>query len=387
MNKNLNNNYYIGLISGTSMDAIDCVLVEINSSNNVNLIDVLSYDIPEDIYNNLYKLINNNPENNHNYNKFDLINLIYQTDTKLGEVFANAVLKLIHKAKINPEQIKAIGSHGQTIYHKPEKPNSFTVQIGNPNTIAAKTNITTIANFRNIDLAYGGQGAPLVPIFHQEVFMHKVKNRVIVNIGGLANITYLNPTENIVLGFDTGPGNTLLDLWFKKNNLNNLNNYDLNGDFAKSGNLIENLLNIFLDDPYFKIKPPKSTGREYFNLNWLEKKLKLFNDCTAQDIQRTLLELSVTSITNHITKYCPNTHEVYFCGGGVHNKFLMQKLSESLDKKFHGTTDKLNIPADWVEAMTFAYLAYKNINQQPLDLRKITGSTVNKCILGAVYYS
>lgn len=368
------------------MDAIDCVLTEIKNNKvnlKVNLLDSLSYPIPKHLYEKLYELVNNDPKNNQNYNKFDLINLLFKTDSELGEVFANSVLEIISKNNLSPNQINAIGSHGQTIYHNPTNPNSFTLQIGNPHVIAAKTKIKTIANFRNIDIAYGGQGAPLVPVFHKEVFMHKSNIRAIINLGGIANITYLNSIENKVIGFDTGPGNTLLDIWYQKNNSVDHCSYDKNGNFAKSGKVNHELLNRFLDDPYFYLPPPKSTGREYFNQKWLNK----FNitEISASDIQRTLLELTAITISQQILKFCPNVDEVFFCGGGVHNTFLMQSM-KSLVNNFTGTTCDLNIPSDWVEAMAFAYFAYKNINKQAVNLKNITGSNSENCILGSAYY-
>jgi len=379
-----NNNLYIGLMSGTSMDGIDCVLTEI-INNKVNLIDSLNQPIPKNLYKKLYELVNNEPEKNQNYNKFDLINLLFKTDAELGEVFANAVLEIISKNNLSSSQIAAIGSHGQTIYHNPSKPNGFTLQIGNPHVISAKTKITTISNFRNLDIAYGGQGAPLVPIFHKEVFMDKSKIRAIINIGGIANITYLNPIENKVIGFDTGPGNTLLDVWYQKYNTDKSNLYDTDGDFAKSGKVNHELLNIFLDDPYFYLSPPKSTGREYFNQQWLNKYIQVFNKSSPEDIQRTLVELTAITISQQISKFCPNVDEIYFCGGGIHNKLLMQRIKILLNN-FSGTTCDLNIPADWVEAMAFAYFAYMNINKIPVNLKDITGSSSVNSILGSTSY-
>lgn len=380
MEKNLHKNLYIGLMSGTSMDAIDCALVDINEKN-VLLIDAINLPIPENIYSKLNELV----INNNIYDKNYLLNLIYQTDSELGDIFADAVLKILSKNNISFSEIKAIGSHGQTIFHNPNKKNGFTLQIGNPNNIAARTKINTIANFRNIDIAFGGQGAPLVPVFHKDVFMSNSKTRVIVNLGGIANISYLDHRNNKVIGFDTGPGNTLLDIWYQKNNPNKFK-YDKYGSFAKSGKVNNNLLNVFLDDSYFYLNPPKSTGREYFNHNWLNIILKNFSSIAPEDVQRTLTELTAITISQQILKFCPNTDEVYFCGGGVHNTFLMQRI-KSLINNYEGLTDELLIPADWVEAIAFAYFAYKNVNQIPTDLRSITGSSSEKCILGSVYYS
>lgn len=379
-----NNNYYIGLISGTSMDAIDCVLTEINN-NQIRLIDSLSYPIPNKLYEKLNELVKNDSENNQNYNKFELIKLLYKTDAELGEVFANSVLEILSKNNLSSHQITAIGSHGQTIYHEPTKPHGFSLQIGNPHVIAAKTKIQTISNFRSLDIAYGGQGAPLVPIFHKEVFMDKTKVRAIVNIGGISNITFLNHSEEKILGFDTGPGNTLLDLWFKKNNPDSKYEYDKDGDFANLGKVNNELLTLFLDDPYFYLPPPKSTGREYFNLDWLNKFSFAFNEINSKDIQRTLVELTALTINNQILKFCPNVNEVYICGGGVHNKLLINRI-KNLVNKYSGTTCNLNVPADWVEAMAFAYFSYKNINKQTVNLKNITGSSSDNCILGSANY-
>ena len=221
--------------------------------------------------------------------------------------------------------IRAIGSHRQTIRHHPAR--QFTIQIGDPNIIAAETGVTTVADFRRRDVAHGGQGAPLVPAFHQHVFANKGTNRIIVNIGGIANITIL-PTNGKVFGFDTGPGNTLLDAWIEKHLQLT---HDKNGDWAAQGNVHPDILNNLLNDPFFKIVPPKSTGREYFNLHWLEKYLP--KDISAVDVQATLVELTACSIIDTISQHLTEG-EILVCGGGVHNAFLMSRL-KSLAKNFY----------------------------------------------------
>lgn len=363
------NKLYIGLMSGTSLDGIDAVLAD------------FSHPQP--------KLIANH------YNKFapelrqtilslchpgaDEINRLGELDVILGKHFAATVKTLLQKNNLSSNIIRAIGSHGQTIRHHPER--QFTLQIGDPNIIAAETGITTIADFRRRDVALGGQGAPLVPAFHQAVFAKQNANRVILNIGGIANITLLpkKPSSFTVLGFDTGPGNTLLDAWTEKHLQQP---FDKNGEWAAQGKINIALLKILLADNFFKLEPPKSTGREYFHLNWLEKHFSASEN--PVDIQTTLTELTAQTIINAIKKYFSDG-EILVCGGGMHNLFLINRLRE-LAKNFSiESTEKYGIHPNWVEATAFAWLAKQTCEGRPGNLASVTGAT-KEAILGGIYY-
>ncbi len=367
-------NLYIGLMSGTSVDNIDAALVDF-SHQQAKLMAHHSLAIPADITKALREF--NTPGNNE-------IDTMGQLDIVVGKLFAEAVLALLKQTDIKPSQIIAIGSHGQTIRHRPNFPTPFTLQIGDPNTIATLTGITTVADFRRKDMALGGQGAPLLPAFHAAFMRSNHINRIVLNLGGIANITVL-PTDvtQQVTGFDTGPANGLLDLWIQKNK--NLP-YDKNGEWAKQGKVIENLLEQFLADPYFKKLPPKSTGKEYFNLAWLENYLSL-NKYDAASIQRTLLELTAQSIFAAIQNYTQLTAgEIVVCGGGAHNQFLLERL-QTLASHFKVISSQtLGIDPNWVEAMGFAWFATQTLERKPSNLPSVTGAR-ELAVLGGVYYS
>lgn len=296
---------------------------------------------------------------------------------QLAELYAQTVNQLLQKASIDKQQITAIGSHGQTIRHRPEL--GFTMQIGNPALLTELTGIKVVADFRSRDVAAGGQGAPLVPAFHHGVFANPRMNRVIVNIGGIANLSYL-PATGTVIGFDSGPGNMLMDAWCNKHFGKP---YDQDGEWAASGKLIPALLEKWTTHPYFQLPPPKSTGRDLFNLSWLQQ---FVENHQAQDIQRTLLEFTALTISNAIRDYCPHTEEIYLCGGGAHNHALFQCLQHLLHPVKIGVTDELGIAVNWVEAAAFAWLARQTILQQPGNLPAVTGARGLR-VLGAVYAS
>lgn len=277
---------YIGAMSGTSMDAVDAVLVELNDAS-VKLITTHSQALPTKLKNELIALCT--PSENE-------INRMGSLDIQVAEIFATTISHLLQKTDLTAKDIRAIGSHGQTVRHEPNGEFPFTLQIGDPNVLAEKTGITTIADFRRRDIAAGGQGAPLVPAFHNKAFRKAGEDRIVLNIGGIANITWLPADLNLpVIGFDTGPGNTLLDAWVFKNLQKT---YDEDGDWAKKGHIDSALLKTLLADPYFAKAPPKSTGREYFNLQWLASHLP--SQFTPQDIQATLCELTAVTISEAI---------------------------------------------------------------------------------------
>lgn len=365
--------YYIGVMSGTSMDSIDAALV-LFENKKIKLIDTLSIEIPVAIKTSLNILLRN--EN-------IPLKLFGEMDTRMGKLFASAVLQLLKKTKKNPSEITAIGSHGHTLYHHPNGDNPFTIQIGDPNIIAAHTNITTISDFRRRDMALGGQGAPLVPAFHEALFGRKKHDQYIVNIGGIANVTFLpNDKSKPVIGFDTGPGNTLLDLWHQKHQGKPI---DFNGAWARNGAIIPELLAIFLADPYFKKSAPKSTGREYFNLNWLDKTLTQYgkNIC-PEDVQATLTELTAQSIMVSISHAHTHTHTI--CGGGAYNTYLMERLGAHCADSPVQSTESIGIDPKWIEAMAFSWLAKQTMEKKPGNLPSVTGAT-KETILGGVTWS
>jgi len=354
------------------MDAIDAALINIDEKEKLTVVNYIQCFYPEDLRGIIRGLSANST-----------LNDISKMDIKLGYVFADAALEVIKQSRIKAGDIHAIGHHGQTIFHLPDEKEKRTLQIGDANTIAYKTGIMTIADFRRMDMAAGGQGAPLTPAFHAWQFRTDHANRIILNIGGIANITVLPADKNLaVRGFDTGPGNGLLDDWI---HLHLDMAMDKNGQWASTGVVDSDLLELLMADPYFSLATPKSTGRDYFNLNWLNILLQQFNKTiTAQDVQATLLELTVNSISNAINTSAPDTTEVYVCGGGAHNKTMMDRLKLLMQEKEIASTEKLGINPDAVEAIAFAWLAHCRINNIPVQLKTITGAEKD-ILLGAVY--
>lgn len=367
----MNSNYYIGIMSGTSMDGIDSTVVSFENEKP-KLIGTHATPISTELKSTLLTLCQG---------KQIEIQLLGETDTQLGLLFSENILQLLKKTGISASDVIAIGSHGQTIYHHPNATYPFTLQIGDPNIIAAKTGITTVADFRRRDIALGGQGAPLVPAFHDYLFGREKTDQYVVNIGGMANITYLPSDKNKpIAGFDTGPGNTLLDLWHEKHRETPI---DVNGEWARSGKLHTELLACFLNDPYFAKKPPKSTGREYFNSHWLDQKLKSFGRTVQpNDIQATLTELTAQTIANAIT----HTHTIWVCGGGAYNTFLMERLSVNCKNSKIFSTDAIGIAPQWIEATAFAWLAKQTIQKKPGNCPSVTGAR-SASILGAIYHA
>lgn len=367
--------HYIGLMSGTSADGVDAVLVNFDA-DIPKLLDSLYIPYNSDIRTRILNLCH--PAENE-------IQRLGELDNILAKIFADAVMQLLAKQKIHYKNILAIGSHGQTIRHFPQLPHPFTLQIGDPNIIAALTQITTIADFRRKDMALGGQGAPLVPLFHQYIFASEKINRIIVNIGGIANITCLIPNAPF-LGFDTGPGNVLIDSWAQQHLSMPC---DKDGAWAAQGEINHQFLKHLLGDPYFQLSPPKSTGRELFNLHWLENKLKNFSTTLSTiDVQATLTQLTAQSIINAIRLHCTNCTrgELIICGGGAHNQTLMKMLNKLAAPDFIvNTTAQYGIDPDWIEAMAFAWLAKQTLHRQPGNHPAITGAK-QFAVLGGIYW-
>ncbi|MFK5895337.1 MAG: anhydro-N-acetylmuramic acid kinase [Pseudomonadota bacterium] len=379
--------FYLGVMSGTSLDAIDCALVEFNSTQHFKLVHQYSHPIPENYRSKLFSLTQSQANE---------INLLVEMDVKLGELIATTCIETLKQAGLKANQITAIGSHGQTIRHYPQGNYTSSLQIGDANIICERTEITTIADFRRRDMAAGGQGAPLVPPFHANAFQHQNQPRCVVNIGGIANITCL-PADNhslatastlnstTVTGYDSGPGNTLMDLWCKKH----LNcQYDKNGAYAASGFIIPELLQEMLKDSYFSMDFPKSTGREYFGENWINKlnleNIDLANPQSKLNILATLTELTACTIANEINFAIPNCELVLLCGGGVKNNFLIERLKQHLPEKQIKPTDFYGIPAQWIESMAFAWLAKQTYEGLNGNLPSVTGAK-HAVILGAIY--
>jgi len=362
--------YYIGLMSGTSMDGVDAVLVEF-SHGKPRLVASHDQPIPSALLAKLHTLANPMTGD---------INLLGQCDRACGELFALASLNLLKLANIAPEEVIAIGSHGQTVRHMPNGEHPFTIQIGDANVIAALTNIDTIADFRRKDMALGGQGAPLVPAFHQQLFSGESTSRVILNIGGIANITWLPAHSNEIKGFDTGPGNTLLDYWFSQHHQQT---YDNGGQWASQGSYCPALLAKMLQHPYFNQAAPKSTGRELFNPQWLSNHLEQFSALSPPDIQATLAQLTAESIGRDIEQLSP-TAQVYLCGGGIFNLDLVARLKARLPKATIASSAQLGLAPQWVEGIAFAWLAYCHIERQPANLPQVTGAS-RQAVLGALF--
>ena len=357
-------------MSGTSVDGVDCVLVQFQG-DQPKLIASHFEPIEPGLREDILQLCSG--ENNG-------LELYGNTDVAIGQLFAKAALTLLANEEIERTAIRAIGSHGQTVFHHPQGDTRFTLQIGDPNSIAQLSGITTIADFRRRDMAAGGEGAPLAPVLHRNCFQSASSDRVVLNVGGIANITVLNK-DGTCLAFDTGPANVLMDYWTGKHQQKN---YDKNGDWAASGNIIQPLLKLLLDEPYFSRATPKSTGRELFNGLWLEEKLqKLGLDLAITDVQATLLRFTIDSIVNGIRK-TSQPAEVYVCGGGVHNNAFMDDLQVQLSDCNVLSTAKLGIDPDWVEAIAFAWMAKQTSEGRTIDTTPFTGAS-QATVLGGIY--
>jgi len=373
----MSTHYYIGLMSGTSLDAVDAALISIGNEQ-IRLEHALSTPLPANLKAQILELCAGTSNE---------IELLGQVDRELGSLFASAALNLCQAAGVSPTNITAIGSHGQTVRHRPPDKQraadaAFSLQIGDPNTITELTGITTVADFRRRDIAAGGQGAPLVPAFHAAAFSQIGHERVIVNIGGMANISLLK-ADGEIFGFDTGPGNVLMDSWIKHCHGQA---FDRDGEWAQSGTLNQQLLNTLLNDPYYAVLGPKSTGREQFNLAGLLSILERLDDISPKDVQATLLELTAHSICAAIDQCSQGRGEVFICGGGSANLALCSRIQSLLPNQKLATTDMLGIHPDWVEAAAFAWLAKQSIAGLAGNVPAVTGAKGAR-ILGAIYPS
>jgi anhydro-N-acetylmuramic acid kinase len=367
--------YFLGLISGTSADGIDAALLRVEPRLEVVAARTSAY--PAAVRERVIALATSRAS--------IALDDYGRLDVEIGECFAAAALALLREAGIDPAQVDAIGSHGQTVCHRPGGAHPFTLQIGDASVIAEHTGILTVADFRRADVAAGGQGAPLLPALHAAVFADAAIPRAILNLGGIANLSVLGDGHD-VLGFDTGPANCLLDAWAARH-LGSAR--DEGGAWARSGHVDADLLAHWLGEAYFAAPPPKSTGREVFNLDWLDA--RLLTAAAPADVQATLLRLSARTIADAVRRYGRGAREVYACGGGVHNSALMDALRSEFAALGPGpsalafdTTAALGLDPDFVEAAGFAWLAHARLAGEPGNLPSVTGARGPR-VLGGVY--
>jgi anhydro-N-acetylmuramic acid kinase len=361
---------YIGLISGTSADGIDAALVRFEQ-DRPHLIHALTHPWPDTLRTQILRVAQDETH-------LDL-DAYGRLDVAIGRTFAQATQNLLEHSGTRASAVRAIGSHGQTIRHRPAGEFPFTLQIGDASVIAERSGIDVVADFRRADVAAGGQGAPLLPAVHAMLLAHSGHTRIVLNLGGIANITVLS-ADGRVSGFDTGPANGLMDAWCLRHRGEA---FDRDGAFAANGKVSEVLLAQLLSDPYFALLPPKSTGREHFHLAWLDAQLSGFSLSPA-DIQATLLELTARSVADAIERHADDAVDVLICGGGVHNATLVQRLRQLLKPRDLGSTAAHGVDPDYLEATAFAWLARQRLLGLPGNLPAVTGARGLR-VLGAVY--
>lgn len=371
--------YFLGLMSGTSLDGLDVALVTIDHLGAIALVDYACFGLPDEQKRQLAQL---------SLAQQSEVDTIGHLAIELAKFSAHACLSLLANNQVSADKVTAIGCHGVTIRHRPQHQHAFSWQLTDPNTLAALTQIDVIADFRGMDMAVKGQGAPLVPKFHQAVWAqyqqskptHLAQDAIIVNLGGIANISVLSQRLG-VLGYDTGPANTLMDLWCQRHTGNS---YDHGGTWAASGQEQPALLSAMLAEPYFALPYPKSTGKETFNASWLESHLNDFEHSFAeQDVQATLLALTAHSLADQLALF--NISNIYLCGGGAENSTLVAKLQQLLPHCRLSSSQELGIAADSMEAMAFAWLAYCRVNRLPANVPSVTGA--NKAVVLGAWYS
>jgi len=367
----MNDELIIGMLSGTSRDGVDAVLVNF-SHDSMDILHASCTPYPPAIKLTLDQLLATGAAPSK-----DVAELL---DDNLGRFFARVAQNLVHDAGMEMRDIRAIGSHGQNVWHQPRSKNPLSIQLGRGGLIARNTSTTVVTDFRSADLEAGGQGAPLAPLFHQKLFHSEKEDRAILNIGGIANLTTL-PAKGAVTGFDCGPGNCLMDVW---TNRHLQKEYDDNGRWATKGELIPDLLSRMLTDPYFNQPPPKSTGLEHFNMTWLENML---GDSALKevDVQTTLAELTAISIAESLTD-TGLPARLLVCGGGVHNTFLMRRIAAALPDVIVESTARHGADPDWVEGLLFAWLARERLNERTQNTPPITGAD-HPVLLGNIHES
>lgn len=358
---------YIGVMSGTSLDGLDFALID--QTERTALLSTHYEPMPPQLQRDLLDLCAPGP---------DELARAAIAEQAWAELASGGIQKLLHKAHVDAAAIRAIGSHGQTVRHEPQR--GFTIQIGNPALLAELTAISVVADFRRRDMAAGGQGAPLVPAFHEAVFSDATRVRAVLNIGGFSNLSLLYPGK-ATRGFDCGPGNVLLDAWIQRHHSQA---YDRSGEWASSGHVDTRLLADLLSDNFFAARGPKSTGRELFNLPWLDARLTSYPAMTPADVQATLLELTARSVCDSLLAAQPDTQDVLVCGGGVHNTALIQRLRALLPTCQVTSTAEYGVEPDWIEAMAFAWLAHCCLEGIAANRPSVTGARGPR-ILGAIY--
>ena len=369
--------YYIGVMSGTSFDGVDLALMDFAQFPP----KVIASDftpMPESLRFSIGQMV-----------KTGNISLqqLGEIDHQLGLLYADCINRFLANLALKPHQIQAIGCHGQTIWHSPQSNFPFTTQIGDMHLVAVKTGITTVGDFRRKDMAYGGQGAPLVPAFHQAIFADRRRITAVLNIGGISNVSLLVP-ERETIGYDIGAGNTLLDIWIE---MQQGKRFDQDGEWAKKGQIDQKLLKIMLDEPFLQQQPPKSTGRELFNFLWLQQKLEQYHATSpsipAENVQRTLLEFTAQTIADALQAINNQQHLpclLLVCGGGARNPLLMERITALLPHWKVSITTEYGLDIDYVEAAAFAWLAYQRIHNLPSNLPSVTGAT-QAVSLGAIF--
>jgi anhydro-N-acetylmuramic acid kinase len=368
-----NESLFIGLMSGTSLDGVDGVLASFVHNEPIRTLATAYLPFPSELRDEFMAL--QSPGENEIHREALAAN-------GLARHYAACVTQLLSQAGIGPEAVTAIGAHGQTVRHRPEL--GYTRQTGNAALLAELTSIDVVTDFRGRDVAAGGQGAPLVPAFHQAIFGKSDECRVVANIGGIGNISVLDRDEKVI-GFDTGPGNVLMDLWISRHQGKP---YDADGAWGASGQVIPLLLDALLDEPFLKLPPPKSTGRDLFHADWLAGKLGSVSHAAPADVQATLTQFTAATLADAIRTWAPHASAVYVCGGGAYNSHLMRSLQEALLAHTHQaavrSTATLGVSPNHVEALAFAWLAHRHVERQPGNLPSVTAAKGLR-MLGALY--
>jgi anhydro-N-acetylmuramic acid kinase len=361
---------FAGLMSGTSLDGVDGVLAEFSSGGSLKVVSHAYRAFPEPLRNELLALNTSGPDELHRS---------ALAASTLASLYTEVVAELLVHAKVKAEAVRAIGSHGQTVRHRPGL--GYTWQINNPAMLTERSGIAVVADFRSRDVAAGGQGAPLVGAFHRALFGTSGETRAVLNLGGISNLTALL-ADGHTTGFDCGPANVLMDLWSLRHTGQR---FDADGAWGARGVIQPKLLSVLLEEPYFAAAPPKSTGRDLFNADWLSDRLQHFDEaCPPEDVQATLCELTAITCTQAVMAHAGSAHELLVCGGGALNKHLMQRLAHHLPAMAVRLTDERGLPAQHVEAAAFAWLAYKHMHGEPGNLSSVTGAKGPR-VLGACY--
>jgi len=360
---------FIGMLSGTSRDGVDTVLVNF-SHGKMEILHAVCTPYPTAIKATLDQLLETGAPPSK-----DVATLL---DENLGRFFARTAQNLLRDTGMETHDIRAIGSHGQTVWHQPDGENPVSIQLGKPELISKGTSATVVADFRTADLEAGGQGAPLAPLLHQQIFQSKTENRAVLNLGGIANLTML-PASGGVSGFDCGPGNCLMDIWTQRHLQKD---YDDGGKWASKGSVDDDLLKSLLNDPYLKLPPPKSTGLEYYNSSWLDN-LLADSEFDLADVQATLAEFTAISIADCL-RDSAEPDRLLVCGGGTHNTYLMRRLAANLPDVIVESTSRYGVDPDWVEGLLFAWLARERLNESAQNTAPITGAA-HPVLLGSIH--